>query len=281
MVQGSKRTWLGLSSYAYPFLSGINPLQQPTEPLTPIWLIDKAAKLNVNCVQFSDNLPLEGLSDAELATIRDYAVDHGVLLENGMRCMTPERLRRYIEISGIMNMSLLRIIVDGVNYEPTQKEIIQVLREAIPLAEQVGVVLGVENHDRLLAREYAEIVSELNHPLVGLVVDSTNSLSTEESIDEVLHWMAPYCVCCHIKDYIIKRSNSGVGLAIVGSPAGKGRQQIPMILARLRNEAKRDFSTILESWMECCPTMEETLMKEENWVLESISYLQSLSCFQD
>lgn len=149
-----KNTWLGLSSYTYPFLSGVNPKQRPASPLTPVQLTD--------------------------------------------------------------------------------------------------------------------------HPLFGLVVDSTNSLSTEETMDEVLRWMVPYCVCCHIKDYVIKRSNSGVGLAIVGAPAGQGRQRIPELLERLRCEARQDFSTILESWMECCPTMEEMLAQEDRWARESVAYLQVL-----
>ena len=51
------------------------------------------------------------------------------------------------------------------------------------------------------ARHKMCIRDRIGHPLVGLVVDSTNSLSTEEPIDEVLQYMAPYCVCFHVKDY--------------------------------------------------------------------------------
>lgn len=271
-----KNTWLGLSSYTYPFLSGVNPKQRPASPLTPVQLIDRAAELGVHCVQFSDNMPLEGLTDSELDAIRDHAAAQGVLLENGMRCMTPERLERYIRLSERMRVRLLRIIIDGPGYEPDRDTILRTIRAALPLAEQCGVTLAVENHDRLLAREYAELAVLTDHPLFGLVVDSTNSLSTEETMDEVLRWMAPYCVCCHIKDYVIKRSNSGVGLAIVGAPAGQGRQRIPELLERLRCEARQDFSTILESWMECCQTMEETLAQEDRWARESVAYLQVL-----
>ena len=108
-----KNTWLGLSSYTYPFLSGVNPKQRPASPLTPVQLIDRAVELGVHCVQFSDNMPLEGLTDSELDAIRDHAAAQGVLLENGMRCMTPERLERYIRLSERMCVRLLRIIIDG------------------------------------------------------------------------------------------------------------------------------------------------------------------------
>lgn len=271
-----KKTWLGISSYTYPFQAGINRIQRPETILTPIGLINKAAALDVSCVQFSDNMPLENLSDEELEEIRDYAAARGILLENGMRCMTPERLQRYLEISALMKTRLLRIITDGVDFEPTADEIVRILRDAIPFAERYHIILAVENHDRFLAREYADIVKRIDHPQVGLVVDSTNSLAQEEPMEEVLRWMAPYCACLHIKDYTIKRSNSGVGLSIVGAPAGQGRQQIPYIISRLRSESPRDFSTVLESWMECCETVAETTAQEDRWALESVDYLKRI-----
>jgi len=271
-----KQTWLGLSSFTYPYACGIHPTQRPEQLLTPIQLIEKAQELQVNCVQFSHNMPLDSYSDEELDHIRDYAVAHGIMLENGMRCMTPERLHRYIQISDRMHIPLLRIITDGAGYEPTVEEITSILSDAIPFIEKTGVVLGIENHDRLQAREYADIVEQVDHPQVGLVVDSTNSLSTEETIEEVLKWMAPHCVCFHLKDYTIKRSNSGIGLAIVGACAGTGRLPIPAVLDYLRKHAKRDFSTVLESWMECCATLEETLAQEEAWAKASVAYVKSL-----
>ena len=54
------------------------------------------------------------------------------------------------------------------------------------------------------------------------------------------------------------------------------KMQNPELLERLRCEARQDFSTILESWMECCPTMEETLAQEDRWARESVAYLQVL-----
>ncbi len=276
MKDRSKQTWLGISSYTYPFLSGVNPEQKPAQVLTPWQLIDKAKALGVHGVQFSDNLPLEDFTCDEWEGIRDYAADRKIVLENGMRCMTPDRLRTYIDISARMQVKLLRVITDGGGYEPDMAEIVETVKACLPLLEENSLVLGIENHDRFLAQEYAEMMEQIHHPLVGLVVDSTNSLSQEESIDEVLHYMAPYCVCFHVKDYTICRSNSGVGLSITGRPAGEGRQRIPYILHTLKKEAKCDFSTILESWMECADTLEETLAREERWAEQSVAYLKTL-----
>ena len=54
------------------------------------------------------------------------------------------------------------------------------------------------------------------------------------------------------------------------------RQPIPKILDYLKREAPRDFSTVLESWMACCPTLEQTLSQEEDWAEQSVAYLRQL-----
>ena len=58
----------------------------------------------------------------------------------------------------------------------------------------------------------------------GIVLDTTNSLSQEETVEEVLNWLAKYTVCLHFKDYTIVRSPGSVGLQIVGTPVGRGRR---------------------------------------------------------
>ena len=172
------QTWLGISSFTYPFLSGVNPAQRPAQPLTPLGLIDKAVALDVGCVQYSHNLPFDDFSDATLDEIRVYAQERGILLETGMKGMTPARLERYIDISARLGVSMLRGITDAAGYEPPMEETVRVVRGVLPRLERHGLTLGIENHDRFLAHEYAEMIAQIGHPLVGLVVDSTNSLST-------------------------------------------------------------------------------------------------------
>ncbi len=110
----------------------------------------------------------------------------------------------------------------------------------------------------------------------GIVLDTTNSLSQEETVEEVLNWLAKYTVCLHFKDYTIVRSPGSVGLQIVGTPVGRGRQKVEMILERLGKEAQQDFSTIIEFWMPSEDNLDKTLKKEEEWAEESILYLKKL-----
>ena len=84
------RTLVG--SFAYCFACGSRPFTKPQHIITPHDLIDRAAALGVDAVQFGDNMPLEVYSDEELKQIRIHAEKCGVELEAGMRKATPERL---------------------------------------------------------------------------------------------------------------------------------------------------------------------------------------------
>ena len=141
-----------------------------------------------------------------------------------------------------------------------------------------GVVLGIENHDRFSAREYAQMIETVDHPMIGLTVDSVTSLSREETVAVVLEHMAPYCVCLHVKDYVIKRYNGGGGLKITGTCPGTGLLDIKHFYEVCREKSGRDFNVILESWMEPCGTLEETLETEDEWARAGVRLLNEMIC---
>ena len=267
---------IGISSFAYCFARGSRSFFKPQQIMTPHDLIDKAVALEVGAVQFGDNMPLEAYTDEELEQIRIHAEKCGIELEAGMRKATAERLSEYIRITHIIGGSVLRVITDGIGFTPDMHDFCRILASVIPQLEESGVVLGIENHDRFSAREYAQMVETINHPQVGLTVDTVNSLSHEEHIDEVLKYMAPYCVCLHMKDYVIKRYNGGGGLKITGASLGTGRLDIRRCYEECRIKSNRDFNVILESWMEPGETLEETLRIEDEWVHMGVSYLKTI-----
>ena len=267
---------IGISSFAYCFACGSRPFTKPQHIMTPHDLIDKAVALGADAVQFGDNMPLEVYSDEELERIRVHAEKCGIETEVGMRKATAERLSDYILITRKVGGRILRVITDGIGFTPDMHELCRILASMIPQLEESGVVLGIENHDRFSAREYAEMVETINHSKVGLTVDTLNSLSHEEHIDEVLKYMAPYCVCLHMKDYVIKRYNGGGGLKITGASLGTGRLDIRKCYEECRNKSDRNFNVILESWMEPCETLEETLKIEDEWAGTGVSYLKTI-----
>ncbi len=267
---------IGISSFTYCFACGSRSYIKPQHIMTPHDLIDKAVALGAAVVQFGDNMPLEAYSDEELEQIRVHAERCGIDLEAGMRKATAERLSDYIHITHKIGGHVLRVITDGIGFTPDLEDLCRILTSVIPQLEKSGVVLGIENHDRFSAHEYAKMVETINHPQVGLTVDTVNSLSHEEPLDEVLKYMAPFCVCLHMKDYVIKRYNGGGGLKITGVSLGTGRLDILKCYEECRIKSNRDFNVILESWMEPCETLDETLRIEDEWASNGVSYLKTI-----
>jgi sugar phosphate isomerase/epimerase len=277
MLQQNKRhTRLGIGSYSYPFALGHNKRFLPEKPLTALDLIHKARHHQVNVLQLADNLYLENLSDGQLDGIARQARENGITLETGLRGMSPGNLTRHISLSGRLGSRLLRCVIDSPGYEPDLREICATLAALRPTLRETGITVGIENHDRFSAKEFAHIIETVGDKHVGIVLDTVNSFSKEERSLEVLDILAPYVVCFHVKDYSIQRRSDAQGLVVVGAIAGEGRLNIPHMLEALRRRAPQDFSTILEFWMEPAETLSATLAKEEHWVEKSIAYLRRL-----
>jgi hypothetical protein len=67
---------LGISSYTYVWSVGVPGFPAPSQPLTPMGLLEKAVQLGVRVVQIADNLPLHRLTTTELDTLAGAAQSH-------------------------------------------------------------------------------------------------------------------------------------------------------------------------------------------------------------
>ena len=267
---------VGISSFAYCFACGTNPVQKPLHYMSPVELIDEAVSIGAEVVQYGDNMPLEQYDDNYLYEIRRHAENAGLELEVGMRTATKERLIMYINIAYKVGAKVLRVVIDGKDFEPEFEGICEILKSVIPELEEKEIILGIENHDRFSSRKFAEIIEQVGNPQIGLTVDTANSLSIEENIDTVIKYMAPYCVCLHMKDYVIVRNNGGNGLKITGSCLGKGRLDVKKYLEQCIKKSTADFNIIIESWMEPCGSIEDSMTREAEWAKVGVKLLKSL-----
>lgn len=275
-----RKTQLGIGSWTYPYHCGLGVRIKPElavkHAMQPYELIEKAKRHGLRFVQICENRPIDIYSPRELEEIRSFSEKNEVKLEVGMKGATKENLLKMLKITDLLGAKLLRCVIDGENYEPELGEIVENFKYVLPILKETGIVLGIENHDRFKAKEFASIMERLNDRHYGIVLDTTNSLSQEETVEEVLDCLARYTVCLHFKDYTIVRSPGTIGLEIVGTPVGQGRQKVRMILERLCEEAQQDFSTIIEFWMPCEEDLEKTLKKEQDWAESSIQFLKAL-----
>ncbi|RGY99256.1 TIM barrel protein [Clostridium sp. AM58-1XD] len=205
-----KKTKIGISSYSYSYAVGF-PGFTPPSPLDAFGLVDKAAELEVPVLQIGDNCPLDGLGQERLAALGDYAKRRGISIEVGTRGIKTDNLLRYIQIAAALHAPLLRVVLDTKDSRPDFDEIIQLLRCVLPELEKTDIVLGIENHDRFPARVFAQIVKTLDHPNVGIVLDTVNSFACEETTWQVVDELAKYTVNFHVKDFKIQRVENSMG----------------------------------------------------------------------
>jgi 3-oxoisoapionate decarboxylase len=268
------RMQLGLSSYTYTWAVGV-PGSVPANPLSAFGLVDKACNSGLKLVQIADNLPLEEKSDDELSELYEYAVKKGVSIEMGSRGLTPEHTIKCLETAQKLHSPILRMVIDRCGYEPDLRMIKDIIKELLPEFKSKKIRLAIENHDRFKAREFEEIINAAGKEWVGICLDSVNSMGAGEGFETVSELLIPYTINLHIKDFTIFRVSHKMGFVIEGRQAGKGMLNISSVISSLSKKG-RCQSAILELWTPPEPEIEDTILKEERWALESVDYLKNI-----
>jgi 3-oxoisoapionate decarboxylase len=252
---------VGISSWTYPWAIGVKGFP-PKAPLSAAGLLEKARTMGAEVVQIADNLPLD---DCSVIQLRKAAAE--VTLELGTRGTEPAHLLRYLEYSVSLGSRLLRTLPGETGNE-------ECLREVLPEFERHGVVLALENHERLPAAELAGLVQRLDSPWVGICLDTVNSLGLLEMPEYTIKILAPYTVNVHVKDFEIARVTHMMGFEIMGRPAGRGRLDLQFLLDHVRVHG-RDPNLVLEQWPPLCASLEETIANEAAWAEAGFDYLKA------
>jgi sugar phosphate isomerase/epimerase len=265
---------LGISSYTYTWAVGV-PGSFPAKALSVFDLIDKASASEVSLVQIADNLSIENYSRNELKNLFSYAQDKNVSIEFGSKGLTAEHTMKCLQIAEELSSPILRMVIDGPGYEPELKLIINIIKDLLPEFKSRNISLAIENHDRFKAREFEKIIQSSGSDLVGICLDSVNSMGAGEGFEEVSRILLPYTINLHIKDFTIRRATHKMGIIIEGAPAGKGMLNIKELVNKLyfTNSCK---SAILELWTPPEINIEETVLKEERWADESVRFLKTI-----
>lgn len=264
-----KIMFLGISTFAFAWAVGCKDFNN----LSAVSLLNFAANNNIGFVQFGDNYPLHQLSLEELQTIKSNASNRGIVIETGTRGLTIENTERYIAIAVFFGSPFLRIVIDEAGYEPDKNEVISIITQLLPLLKKNNIVLALENHDRFSANTFREIIHATDKDIVGICLDTANSLGAGEGVNEVLQILMPYTVNLHIKDIIIKRVDDRMGFSVEGVAAGDGVIDIPNLIQQLETTGRCKSAT-LEIWSSPETTIEDTIKKEKQLVEKSIIYLR-------
>ena len=184
-------------------------------------LLEFAAGLKLDTIQFSDLADYESHDKAYLQKIKDQAARLNIAVDGGMGCIGPlsksfhktgppvrdqllEGLRICRDVGAkvmrcYMGSSADRIGEPGI--EANMEATIKLFQSVRSQALDTGVKIALENHaGDMQAREVRTIIEESGKDFVGSNLDTGNPIWVVEDPFVTLEVLAPYVVTSHMRD---------------------------------------------------------------------------------
>ncbi|MEZ0299579.1 MAG: sugar phosphate isomerase/epimerase family protein [Candidatus Methylacidiphilales bacterium] len=241
--------------------------------------IDIAATLGVDGLEFYSGFLKED-DEAWLASVKDYMTRAG--LEMPMLCCSPDftqpdptllekeivRQKRMIEIAAFFGGRFCRVLSGQrrpeVSREAGVEQVVRVISDLLPFAEQHGIVLNMENHYKdnywqypefaQRADVFVEIVERIHSPWFGVNYDPSNTILAGEDPLELLDRVKHRVVTMHASDrYLthgtledLRREEDSVGYAsrLAHGVIGKGMNNYDVIFSTLAAEGFSSWISI-------------------------------------
>lgn len=212
----------------------------------PVWdtfgLMDEAKKLGLDGLHLTA-ADLGATDPDHLRDVRRAAEERGLFLEYNFSLDASEydeRLTHTMEagiaIAESIGSDIGKISMDikrphpvcGTAFHPKVipqlEEIARKAEAAAPVAQNAGVRLCLENHTEAFSDEVLWIINRVNHPYVGVCVDTNNSLMVGEDPLTAIRKLAPVSFTNHFSDHRIVFDQ--YGCRITGVATGTG--DVPM-----------------------------------------------------
>ena len=144
------------------------------------------------------------------------------------------------------------------------------LRGAADYAAGRRVVLAIENHIDLSTDEMIELVQALDHPSVGVCLDTANNLRLFEDAAVAIERLAPYAKAVHLKDITAYRGSPREFAFWPSVPLGRGLIDIPRTLGALRQAGYAGLLALEIDFLH------PDYAPEEAAITDSLAYLRPL-----
>ncbi|MEJ6394633.1 TIM barrel protein [Gymnodinialimonas sp. 2305UL16-5] len=237
--------------------------------MQPEDLLDVAAFHRLGVVQYADNMPLAGLSGAELSALKTKAHGLGIKIELGKQSFIASELARYIDIAVGLDAKILRVALDGPDAAKPVDRLAVEFRPLVALANAAGLRIAIENHFNYPSLQLVDLLRAIDDDAVGICLDVANSICAGEWPSETVEILADDTINLHLKDYVIVPDPFGVGFVIHGCPLGQGRTDCRAVLDALPT---CDMSIILEHWLPRQDNMSAARAAEHAWLAQSVTF---------
>jgi 3-oxoisoapionate decarboxylase len=207
---------IGIDSYCFHrFFGEVYPQQeQPPFQMTMDDFLDYAKELGVDGVSlescFFPSFDREYLADLkakldQYGFDRVYAWGHPDGLERGQKPSEYDDMVRSIERAVAIGADVMRVVGSSFTWRkephgPQVKALIEQFRRAVPLAEQAGVKMAVENHIDFTGDEMVELIEGVGSPNFGINFDTGNFLRLLDDPVKGMAKLAKSTFATHIKD---------------------------------------------------------------------------------
>lgn len=264
---------VGVGSFAYRWSIGIGDFH-PVQPLTPLALLQRAAALGSEVVQFADNMPLIGLSERRTSELSAAAKALDVVIELGIDGADSANLWRYGVLAQKLRARLLKVSLNKDDLAGDRGDLQDRLRVAGDEYATWGGMIALENHFLIGSAELAALVTTVDRPNVGVCLDVANSIANLEWPEETVRTLAPFALNVHVKDFDVELDRYGAGMRIVGAPMGMGRVDPSWVLGVLAEE-RRDVNAIVEHWISREAFEAGGIELEDAWTSRAIQTLRA------
>jgi 3-oxoisoapionate decarboxylase len=205
-------------------------------------LMDEALKLGLEGLHLTA-VDLGSFDPEHLKTVRNEAEQRNLFLEynfsldaSGYDPRLTNTIEQGISIAEQIGSDIGKISLDlhrvrpvcGSLFHPQiliqLENIAKNVETAAPVAEKAGVRLCLENHTEAFSEEVLWLHHRVNHPFVGVCVDTNNSLMVGENPLTAIRNLAPVSFTNHFSDHRIEFEQ--YGCRITGVACGTG--DVPM-----------------------------------------------------
>jgi 3-oxoisoapionate decarboxylase len=219
------------------------------DPHTPEGLIRLALENGLHSIECA-SASIEKLDDTQVGALRRRLDDNGleIFLDTGghdyANDVSPletaiQQAKRVgaaavrTTISSLLEGDRRTLGADGM--QAHLKGLVAPFRRAMPLAEDAGIPVGIENHQDVCSSELIELCGAVGSPMLGVTMDVANALAVGESIEAFALGVMPVLKHVHLKDYTVHPTPSGYRLKRCA--LGSGVVDWPAVLALFDREA--------------------------------------------
>ncbi len=251
---------IGIDSYCYHrFFGEVYPDQdQPAKKWTMEDFLARAKELDVDGVSL-ESCFFSTLDDAYMkdlkAQIDEYGFDrvfawgHPDGLERGKNADAFAEMKACIPKAKLIGADVMRVTGSSLMFRlephgPQIEALTKQFREAVKIAEDVGVKLAVENHIDYTADEIKQLLEGVNSPNFGVNFDTGNFLRLLDDPIRGMEILAPHVLAVHLKDLQVnvQEARPTDWFFFSGVPVGQGLID-NQTLANILN--KQDFTGFL------------------------------------